>query len=90
MLPAAIATSTCITRPQPLSLLASCPCPCPACLPVLSTSTHAPAGCPAPDPWWPLLSADNVECLMSWCKKQFAGRDEELNNFFKEVRMEGS
>ena len=26
---------------------------------------------------------------MSWCKKQFAGRDEELNNFFKEVRMEG-
>ena len=27
---------------------------------------------------------DNMECLLSWCKKQFAGREEDIVKFFNE------
>jgi len=30
--------------------------------------------------------ADNIETLRSWMKKKFAGRELEINSFFKEVR----
>ena len=34
--------------------------------------------------------ADNIECLRDWCKRRFDGMGEQLDGFFKEVRIQSA
>jgi hypothetical protein len=56
-------------------------CACPAPLSDCLAGKAAEAGKLAANRW-----LDNIDSLRGWCKKTFVGHEEELSNFFKEVR----